>query len=264
MTEPHDRRRAPRPRQAGGVLRRRLPGAVLHLSVAVLLTLLSQVGGLAWLMALPFRRRWLAFPAAYAVLSFAAWAAAPQFGRVALPCMGETLRPAAPAYCVLNRRYVAPEMRRAAEALATSLAIRFPGTVTETLDGGFPLPMPMLPHRSHEDGRELDLALWWRDEDGYAPGLSPSPIGYLSHAGGAAGCPPALTDLRWLQRLLPEREPDFDRLAAALRFLQADGRIGRVLLDPRLAAAAGAAGGKVGSPGCRAARHDDHLSLRLP
>ncbi|MGR3540360.1 MAG: hypothetical protein ACU0BS_02890 [Hasllibacter sp.] len=233
----------------------------------MLLTLVTQVGGLAWLMALPFRRRWLAFPAAYAALSIAAWAAAPQFGRTALPCTGEVLRPANPLYCVLNRHYAAPEMRRAAQALAAALDARFPGTVTETLDAGFPLPMPMIPHLSHGDGRQLDLALWWRDAEGYAPGLSPSPIGYFGYADGPTDCPARALDLRWdwrwLQRALPDRAPDADRLAAALRFLQSDGRIGRVLIEPHLAAAAGVTGGKIGFQGCRAARHDDHLHLRL-
>ena len=257
----------PVPRPERRFWQRRLPRALWHLSVAALLTLVTQVGGLAWLMALPFRHRWLTFAAAYAVLSFVAWAAAPQFGRVAMPCAGELLRPATPLTCALNRHYVAPELRRAAEALSTAMGIRFPGTVTETLDGGFPIPMPMLPHLSHGDGRRLDLALWWRDADGYAPGLSPSPIGYFGYAEGPSDCPPRVLDLRWdwrwLQNALPERRPDLPRLAEALRFLEGDPRIGTVLMEPHLAAATGVEAGKVRFQGCRAARHDDHIHIQL-
>ncbi|WP_241482274.1 hypothetical protein [Leisingera sp. ANG-Vp] len=57
-----------------------------HLALAVLFTLVTQLGGLAWLGALLFRRRLLAFLILYAGLSLAAVWAAPQFGRVALSC----------------------------------------------------------------------------------------------------------------------------------------------------------------------------------
>ena len=48
-----------------------LPGPVRvtgHLLVFALLTALTQIGGLAWLLVVAARRRWLWFPPAYAAL----------------------------------------------------------------------------------------------------------------------------------------------------------------------------------------------------
>lgn len=240
--------------------------ALFHGIVALLLTVLTQIGGLAWLIALAFRRRWIAFPIAYAALWLAAFLAAPFLGRVALPCTGEPLRSASPLYCVMARHYVAPDLRDAAVDLAQHLDRTHPGTVTETLDAGFPFPMPMLPHLSHDDGGQLDLALWWTDDGAYRAGASPSPIGYFGFADGPTNCPDRRLSLRWdldwLQPLLPEREPDLDRLATALSFVKDDARIGRILVEPHLAETAGVTGGTIRFQGCRAARHDDHIHIQ--
>ena len=57
-----------------------------HFVGVLALTLLTQVGGLAWLFALFFRYRIIAFVLAYVVLCTAALWAAPSFGRVPLNC----------------------------------------------------------------------------------------------------------------------------------------------------------------------------------
>lgn len=58
----------------------------------LLATLLTQIGGLAWIIALMFRRRLFAFFLIYVGLWSATLVVAPHFGRVPLPCYGETLR----------------------------------------------------------------------------------------------------------------------------------------------------------------------------
>ena len=58
-----------------------------HAAVVVALTLLTQVGGVAWLIALVFRKRLLGFALAYAALTLGAVFVAPVFGRAPLPCL---------------------------------------------------------------------------------------------------------------------------------------------------------------------------------
>jgi len=58
----------------------------LNIIVVVFLTLLTQIGGIAWLVALAFRRALLAFAITYIALSMASLWIAPSFGRVALSC----------------------------------------------------------------------------------------------------------------------------------------------------------------------------------
>ena len=153
------------------------------LFLIVLLTLLSQVGGvILWLayglgetLAARYRRsRSLvtvaAFVALYSVTSFLLLPAlAPAFGRVALNCFADSRHPYAansPLYCVLNRHYVTPGAKQVLEALSEAMARKHAGTVVSYLDGGFPLPLgiPLLPHLSHNDGRKLDLAFFYQDK----------------------------------------------------------------------------------------------------
>ena len=83
-----------------------------NFSVILFLTILTQIGGLAWLIALSFRQRFIAFLIVYAALTTAATWIAPNFGRVALNCWDNgALQVQSWMYCALNRNYVAPELR---------------------------------------------------------------------------------------------------------------------------------------------------------
>jgi hypothetical protein len=241
----------------------------LHLLLILTLTALSQLGGLAWLIALLFRHRLLAFALAYAALWAGAMVAAPLFGREALPCFGAPLRSQSVLYCALNRTYVTPELQAVAYDLALDMDARFPGTVTLTLDAGFPFgPLPLLPHLSHRDGQKLDLAFWYKDANGlYLPRQTRSPIGYFAFEDGPTECPsagPTLRwDLAWLQPAFPDWELEPERTRYAVEHLAADPRVGRMFLEPYLVARLGLLSPKLRFQGCRAARHDDHLHLEL-
>lgn len=246
---------------------RRLGQGVL----VILLTVLTQLGGLAWLAALPFRRRLLTFALVYAVLFGMAHLAAPLFGRVALPCTGDPLRMQSVFYCVTMRNFVTPEMAAVAQDAAARVAEEHPGTVTLALDGGFPFlnGMPLLPHLSHDDGEKLDFALYYTDPAGtYLPGQTRSPVGYWAFEGAdPAACPPVRLTTRWgmgwLQPLWPDRPMEPARTAALVRAFLDDPRVGKVFLEPPLAARLGLAHDKLRFQGCRAARHDDHIHTQL-
>lgn len=242
-----------------------------HLLAIAALAALTQTGGLAWAAALFFRRRVLAFALFYCAFWGAAMLVAPAFGRVALPCLpGGELRSQSPLYCALNRHYVAPELLDLAEDLAAEMAARYPGTVTLTLDGGFPFldGFPLLPHLSHADGRKLDLAFYYADAAGaYLPGQTRSPVGYFAFEDGPSDCvasfPTLRWDFAWLQPLYPDRRLEPGRTRAAAGWLVADPRVRRVFVEPHLARRLGLSDDKVRFQGCRAARHDDHLHVEL-
>ena len=241
--------------------------ATLQLGIAGALTALTFVGGLAWLGALAFRRRWLAFGALYIALCGAMWLAAPLAGREGVPCWGGPLR-AKGIYCAMNRTFVTPELRAVLEDLAADMAKAHPGTVTVMLDGGFPASgLPLLPHLSHDDGEKADLAFWYRDATGYVPGRTRSPLGYFAFEEGPSDCPRRWQSLRWnmrwLQPLWRDMALDDARMRFALGWLKRDARVGKVFVEPHLAARYGVNGGKMRFQGCRAARHDDHVHLQL-
>lgn len=242
----------------------------LHVFGVVFLTLLTQVGGLAWLSALAFRRRVLAFVVFYAAFSVGALWIAPLFGREPIPCNSNgALQLQSSFYCVLNRQYVVPELHTELRNLATEVDSAFPGTKTLVLDANFPFltGFPLLPHLSHNDGRKVDLAFYYTDEGAYLPGKARSPIGYFAFEEGPTKCPSNTVTLRWdfgwLQGFWPEYVLDVPRTSYALKVLDKNPRIGKILLEPHLKERLLPDSDKTRFQGCRAARHDDHIHLQL-
>lgn len=241
-----------------------------HALIILALTLLTQLGGVAWLIALRFRRKLLAFLVTYAAIWATAHPLAYLTGRVAIGCFDTPLRMQSSAFCLLMRNYVTPEMKSVATDAATALAKTYPDTVTLTLDGGFPLlsGMPLLPHLSHSDGKKLDFAFYYQSDGQYLAGKTRSPIGYWAYElGNETTCPPAWVTGRWnmhaLQSFWPNRPLEPVRTTLLIKNLLADPRVTKAFLEPRLATQLGLADPKLRFQGCRAARHDDHLHIQL-
>lgn len=256
-----------------------LPGAI------VVLTALTEIGGVVLLVVIAAARLLRLSRLAVAVLFVGAYAsttilAVPPLaalgGRVPLPCTGEPLR-ALPILCALNRHYVDANLHRLATALAADVAARFPGSVTVALDASFPLfdGVPLLPHLSHDDGKKLDLGYFYADGAGtYLAGSTRSPIGYWAFEEPTAteetDCPWAWPSARWdmplLQPLFPNVVLEPERTRFALNWLFDKGPsmgLQRVFLEPYLAKRLGVASPFLGFQGCRAARHDDHIHLQI-
>lgn len=254
-----------------------------------LLTALTQIGGAVYLAG-----RWLArrgevtrlsarlaiFLSVYVSATTAAALTAPLFGRVPLSCFGSgSLQVQSPLYCALSRNFVSVEAKRAAEALSAAMALEFPGTVTLVLDANFPFldGFPLLPHLSHDDGRKLDIAFYYRDEKGTPLNRAArSPIGYFAFEEPVPGASLPCTErddlltLRWnmgfLQGFFPAWTLDDARTGAALRWLALEGPefgVERIFIEPHLAARLGVAHPYVRFQGCRAARHDDHIHFQV-
>jgi hypothetical protein len=259
-----------------------------HAAVVLVLTALTQVGGVIYLVALAARRRLpqnpgvgliAAFVGLYALAWFPIQSVAALTGRVGLPCAERgALRVATPLYCALHRHYVRRATLRVAQQLAHALNERHPGTLTQTLDAGFPFfdGFPLLPHLSHDDGRRLDLAFYYADAESghYARGALRSPIGYWAFeqptprerqpCRNARG-PSLRWDQDWFQPLVRrDLVADRRRLTTALSWLSTEGRaLGarRALIEPHLADRMQLDRRFVRFQGCRASRHDDHFHI---
>lgn len=241
-----------------------------HLVVAVLLTALTQLGGIAWLASRVLPRPLVSFGLLYVALSVAAIWVAPLTGREVISCRADgPLQVQSWMYCALNRTYVTPELRGVLTRSADAIAVQHPGTVTQVLDAGFPflVGMPLLPHLSHDDGEKVDLALFYQDQSGYLPGATRSPIGYFAFEQGASDCPKAWPTLRWdldgVQGWWRGYDLDHARLRTALTILASDPAIAKIFLEPHLVRAVGVDHPKIRFQGCRAARHDDHIHVQL-
>lgn len=248
----------------------------------IVLTILTQIGGVAYLLASWLARgvfrQTVAFIGVYALLSLGAVFIAPVFGREPLPCVErDGLAPRSILYCALNRQYVSPNLHQLATRLARHVDAQHPGSVTQYLDAGFPFAdgFPLLPHLSHDDGRKVDFAFYYRAED-YLPGETPSPLGYWGflepHADDPEICRKKnrLTlrwDMGWFQRFVREDLTlDAARTGTMLRWLVDEGvkdGVEKVLLEPHLRARFALPPAIVRFQGCRAARHDDHVHVQV-
>ncbi|WP_280775727.1 hypothetical protein [Rhizobium sp. SG_E_25_P2] len=257
-----------------------------------MLTALTQIGGLAYLMssiaASRMRMRsWFAkfsvFIAFYAVATVSANIIAPSFGRVPISCLGDgagNVAVRSAMYCMLNRNYVTPSMLTLVSALADQVDQRFPGTTTVVLDGNFPFwdGFPLLPHLSHADGRKLDIAFFYKDSSGnFVNRATRSPIGYFAFEQPSSddeqpcdGRRDILTtrwNFDWLQPFFPAYHIEEKRTAFSLEWLTTEGveRFGleKVFVEPHLKKALGVEGGAIRFQGCRAARHDDHIHIQV-
>ena len=271
----------------------------LALLLVILLTAVTQIGGLLLWVSWPLlriaharfagRSRWLrmAAPAAvflmiYAVASFVAVPPlASALGRDRLPCFAAEVRPlqaVSPLFCLTNRNYARPPVHRLLDDLSTAMAREAPGTVTGYLDAGFPFldGFPMLPHLSHRTGQDVDLAFFYRHraDNAQRPAAGAWPVGYWVYAqpkpGEAWPCASRFTDLRWdfdwLQPVFSGVVLDEPRTGAMMYWLTTHGRrygLQKILLEPHLQQRLETDPALTRFQGCRAARHDDHIHLQI-
>jgi hypothetical protein len=261
---------------------------LLHGSVILLLTALTQVGAIAYVAACLFYRHtrlsWAAFAvfvALYAVVVVAANLIAPAFGRVPISCFATDdagLAVRSPLFCALNRNFVTLKMRTAAYALASNMDTKFSGTKTLILDGNFPFidGFPLLPHLSHSDGKKLDIAFYYAADGSYIPGKTRSPIGYFAFEQPEKGVVLPCADrsdmltFRWnltfLQSVFPSYGLDGERMGEALRWLATDGQafgVEKIFIEPHLGRQLNVKYDRIRFQGCRAARHDDHIHFQV-
>ncbi len=231
--------------------------ALAHLALAVFLTGLTQIGGLAFGFSLLFRRRLLAFAALYLGALLGAWQIAPLFGRAPLSCFGGPLRSAVYS-CALARNYAKPAMLDALQDAAEAMPS---GTITLALDLNFPFfnGFPLPPHLSHDDGEKADLAFYYMREGVYLAGKTRSPIGYFAYESGPSACGAPHESLS----LWPDYALDAARTRSLIAHLSADARITKIFIEPHLAQRLDLSGPKIRFQGCHAARHDDHIHLQL-
>jgi hypothetical protein len=275
----------------------------MHAFIVVLFTLLTQIGGLLWVICLPLgaylRKRfstklarfrpkiWLT-PAVFLVLyTLITVLVVPPiarscFNRVPLPVYDNPhLEPENIYFSYFNRAYVKPELRKTLETVAEEMQIKFPGAAIWYLDANFPLieGYPLEPHLTHRDGKKVDIAFYWKDaKTGKAIRKNPSPSGYGLWAEPYAGefdyAKHCMEQGYWYIGMDGDLTDwfynandytfDAERNAELLRLLAINPAIKRILIQPHLKKRLGLEGfNKIRSQGCHAARHDDHMHVEL-
>lgn len=165
-----------------------------------ILTVLTQVGGLVYLVYLPFgmliKSKVASKPVRFfgrsvlfvSLMSISSLVVIPriakEFGRVALPIMDTKEIPIKLVNLLMvitNRHYVTPELKTAILDVAKQYHAKDSSTVITYLDANFPFwtGFPLLPHLSHNDGEKLDIGFLYRNtETGKRLNASPTLFGY--------------------------------------------------------------------------------------
>jgi len=272
----------------------RILGSIL---LFFLLTAVTQVGGVLYLLYRPIswwigRRIRPKFVAAMVQLIgfllllsacavFVVPPIAQNFGRVPLPIRAtaeEPVRPARWFYVIANRHYVRPELREVAVGVAQKLRGAHAEANLVYLDASFPFfdDFPLLPHRSHDDGRKLDVSFAYRSMKSNTVRYdSPSWLGYGYVEGPNNG------EENWSERCTEEGEWQYDILSKVtrqdrpysvdvavtkdmIRLFLRDPNVNKLFLEPHLTRRWGfLKEPKITFHGCHAVRHDDHLHIQL-
>lgn len=202
---------------------------------------------------------------------------APRFGRERIK-QTENIELRSFAYGLLNRNYVRPQLNEALQRISEKLTAKHPGIKIVCLDAGFPFidDFPLLPHRSHDDGRKLDISLIYETPDGQPTNDKPSISGYgvfeepkTSETDQTRKC----KDRGHWQYDFP-KYVTFGKVNGDINFsekatktlLQAvisDPDIGKIFIEPHLRTRLGLSHPKLRFHGCKAVRHDDHIHIQM-
>ena len=264
--------------------------------IVFFLTVLTQVGGVVYLISRVFFKKINSFSTNRLKLSFYKLVLflliytfstfllvpliAKPFGRVPLPYTEtNNLQPLNFLTCFLNRNYVAIELREPVFRVAIQMNSIYPGTTINYLDANFPFinNFPLFPHLSHNDGKKLDLSFCYNDaKSGQETNKCPSFIGYgiveeptANEMNTAASC---AENGNWEYSLLSKivsqkNKVNFsfnkDKTRSLVTLFASEKSIGKIFIEPHLKIRLGLTSNKIKFQGCKSVRHDDHVHIQL-
>ena len=263
-----------------------------------LLTLLTQVGGLIYLLYQPLsfflrkkiQKGWkssavrlLSFSAFYLFISLLVIPPlALKHNRVPLPWFATKDVPVKAhnplISALLNRHYVSPELKAVFINQAQAMQKEFSGIKLTYLDANFPFwdEYPLLPHLSHDDGQKLDIGFLYQHKKSQKHRSGSSSFlgyGYCEAPLKGETDMPALCAQKgeWqysaLQKITSQQSNwqfAMEANSVLLRNLAKDPRIGKIFIEKHLEERLRLGNyGKIRQAGCHAVRHDDHIHLQL-
>jgi len=157
---------------------------------------------------------------------------------------------------------------------------KYPGSSINYLDANFPFfdGFPLLPHLSHNDGKKIDFAFYYKHiNTGESNNKSPSFLGYGAFEN------PGRNEVNYPERcrkdgyimynLLEFIEPiiqnekyvlDVDRTRELVTLLTEDPMISKIFIEPHLKVRWKLEGySKIRFQGCHSVRHDDHIHAQI-
>lgn len=260
------------------------------------LTVLTQIGGIAYLVSLATHRfiskkiahryirygcKLISFLLIYLSATFLVVPLiAKPFGRVPLPISGYNhLQPQHILTCFLNRHYVVLPLKNSVFEVSAQMNKKFPGTIINYLDAGFPFMdgFPLFPHLSHNNGQKIDISFCYiESKTGKETNECPSFIGYgiceEPRPGEQNTADYCKSRGHWqysfVKNLVPQGSKkhfvfDSVRTRFLLNLFASQKGVDKIFIEPHLKNRLAPALEKVRFHGCQAVRHDDHIHIQM-
>jgi hypothetical protein len=184
-------------------------------------------------------------------------------------------------YVLLNRNYVQPELKTLLESSAKQMQLENANFKYSYLDANFPLlhKFPLLPHRSHNDGRKIDVNFIYTKPNTpseLSQKRSPNYLGYgvcEDPKSEEYDTPKFCTQKGYFQysllKILFDYEyndlmlfsPEYNK--TLIQLLCHQPQLGKIFIEPHLKSRMNLKHDKIRFHGCAAVRHDDHIHIQL-
>ncbi|AUC83406.1 hypothetical protein [Lacinutrix sp. Bg11-31] len=252
---------------------------LFHVFLILILTVFTQVGGLIWLITLiiwkykNWKKRYV-FAILYLVCNLLIVPSlSKHFGREQLPISNDNLKPRNLFYPLFFRNYVTPELKEL--LIKSSETLKTENIKITYLDANFPFynGFSLLPHRSHNDGKKIDISFIYKTKEGQITDKKPALSGYgiyvIEENYNTINCIKKgywQYDFTKYLTLGEINDLDFDAIntkKVILTFLSQN-KTQKIFIEPYLKKNLGLVNySKIRFHGCKAVRHDDHIHLQI-
>lgn len=265
---------------------------ILRISLFVFLTVVTQIGGLVYVLILILRNRirflrgnrfkqFIGFVFVYLTCTLLLVPAiAPIFGRKALPINPNgNLVPHNYFIVLANRHYVTPDLYHLIETAASNFN-RYARVDMDYkinyLDANFPFinGFPLIPHLSHNDGKKLDLSFRYDNKaDHTYTNQTNSVFGYGVFAEprpDEENITKSCKEGHWqydVTKYIGIKQNDHLEFSESetKRFIELliEENTSKIFIEPNLKSRLNLTSDKVRFHGCHAVRHDDHIHIQI-
>jgi hypothetical protein len=258
---------------------------LIKLLLFVFLTVLTQIGGIVYLVSLIISKKWnknLKFKTLIIFIGLYLFSTllivpliSPVFGREKVK-HSEKIKPTNYITVLLNRNYVRPKLNE----LLSQTEKELNGTKIEIhyLDANFPFidEFPLLPHLSHNDGKKIDISLIYETNNGVITDKQQSVSGYGVFEN------PKTSEYNQIEKCIKSGYFQYDypkyitfgKINKELKFsgkgtkrliksILKNQALGKLFIEPHLKSSMKLNDNRIRYHGCRAVRHDDHIHIQL-
>jgi hypothetical protein len=259
----------------------------IHLIVILILTIVSQIGGLIYLISIlsikasqpKYKLKRLALFATFYLIAnqILVPLIAPKFGRERIKNT-QSVESATALTTLLNRDYVSPELNAILTQTGNTLNNKYNQVKLIYLDANFPFltGFPLFPHLSHNDGNKVDLSFIYKDNNNQLVNKKPSRSGYGVFTDPITGEENTTGFCKskgyWqydYPKYLTFGQPNKDLQLAEnetkflIEELLKHSKMDKIFIEPHLKSRLKLTNDKIRFHGCGAVRHDDHIHIQI-